>query len=74
MAELVVLADTHCDDRIQCPKILQHGDDVVVTGYLLDNDTRARLQLPQGEDAIRLPRQIAAALFCDASPELTKQP
>jgi hypothetical protein len=73
MEEFVVLANTHCDDRIQCPKIVQHGDDVIVTGYLLDNDTRSRLQLPDREDAIRLPREVALALFQDASSGLVER-
>ncbi len=74
MEEFVVLAENTCDDRIQCPKILQHGDDVVVTGYLLDDDTRSRLHLPDGEDAIKLPKQVARALFGDAVSGLMEQP
>jgi hypothetical protein len=42
-----------------CPTVLGFGDDeVVLQGYKLDAETRRRLNIPDGEDAIVMPREL----------------
>jgi hypothetical protein len=46
-----------------CPTIYpdpQDPDGVVVQGYVLDDATRARITLPDGETAVRIPRSLLA--------------
>jgi hypothetical protein len=47
------------DSLNSCPTVIGLGeDDVVLQGYKLDADTRRRLAIPDGEDAIVMPREL----------------
>lgn len=47
------------DSLNSCPTVIGLGDDdVVLQGYKLDAETRHRLNIPEGEDAIVMPREL----------------
>lgn len=61
MAErLYKIAGTPGSDGLNSsPTVMGLGDnDVVVQGYRLDAETRRRLNIPEGEDAIVMPRTL----------------
>jgi hypothetical protein len=61
MAErLYKIAGTPGSDGLNsCPTVIGLGDnDVVLQGYRLDAETRHRLNIPEGEDAIVMPRAL----------------
>jgi hypothetical protein len=42
-----------------CPTVIGFGDDdVILQGYKLDAETRRRLNIPDEEDAIVMPREL----------------
>jgi hypothetical protein len=44
-----------------CPTVLgivDDGDNLVLQGYKLDGDTRRALNIPDGEDAIVMPKHV----------------
>ena len=47
------------DSLNSCPTVIGFGDDeVILQGYRLDAETRHRLAIPEGEDAIVMPRAL----------------
>ena len=54
------IAGTSGSDSLNsCPTVIGLGDDdIVVQGYKLDADTRRRLNIPEGEDAIVMPKEL----------------
>lgn len=47
------------DGLNSCPTVIGFGDDeVIVQGRKLDPETRARLRIPDGEDAVAMPAEI----------------
>lgn len=47
------------DSLNSCPTVIGFGDDeVIVQGGKLDTETRRRLNIPDGEDAIVMPREL----------------
>ena len=54
------IAGTDGSDSLNsCPTVIGLGDDdVVLQGYKLDTETRRRLNIPEGEDAIVMPREL----------------
>jgi hypothetical protein len=54
------IAGTSGSDSLNsCPTVIGLGDhDVVLQGYKLDADTRRRLNIPEGEDAIVMPKEL----------------
>jgi hypothetical protein len=47
------------DGLTSCPTVLCLGDDdMVLVGYKLDAETRRRLDIPDGEDAVIMPREL----------------
>jgi hypothetical protein len=47
------------DSLNSCPAVIGFGDDeVILQGNKLDAETRHRLNIPQGEDAIVMPKEI----------------
>jgi hypothetical protein len=59
---LYKIAGTPGSDGLNsCPTVMGLGDDdVVLQGYKLDAETRARLNIPEGEDAIVMPKTVYA--------------
>jgi hypothetical protein len=41
-----------------CPTVLELGDDVILQGYELDAETRQELSIPDGENAVRMPKEL----------------
>ena len=42
-----------------CPTVIGFGEnDVILQGPKIDTETRARLNIPEGEDAIVMPREL----------------
>jgi hypothetical protein len=42
-----------------CPTVLAEGElDVILQGYELDEETRRTLNIPAGENAIRMPKTL----------------
>jgi len=54
------IAGTSGSDSLNsCPTVIGLGeDDVVLQGYKLDADTRRRLNIPEGEDAVVMPKEL----------------
>ena len=54
------IAGTSGSDSLNsCPTVIGLGeDDVVLQGYTLDTETRRRLNIPEGEDAIMMPKAL----------------
>ena len=54
------IAGTSGSDSLNsCPTVIGLGDDdVVLQGYTLDAETRRRLSIPDGEDAIMMPKAL----------------
>ena len=54
------IAGTSGSDSLNsCPTVIGLGDDdVVLQGYTLDAETRRRLNIPDGEDAIMMPKAL----------------
>ena len=54
------IAGTPGSDGINsCPTVLELGDDeVVLQGYDLDGETRRELNIPAGENAIKMPKAL----------------
>lgn len=47
------------DGLNSCPTVIGLGeDDVVLQGYKLDAETRHRLNIPEGEDAVVMPKEL----------------
>lgn len=49
------------DGLNSCPTVMGivgDGDNLVLQGYKLDNETRQALRIPDGEDAIVMPRNV----------------
>jgi hypothetical protein len=47
------------DSLNSCPTVIGLGDDdVVLQGFKLDAETRHRLNIPEGEDAIVMPKEL----------------
>ena len=47
------------DGLNSCPTVIGFGDDqVILQGRRLDAETRQRLAIPDGEDAIVMPREL----------------
>jgi hypothetical protein len=47
------------DDLNSCPTVLELGEDeVVLQGYELDDETRRMLNIPAGENAVRMPKEL----------------
>jgi len=47
------------DGLNSCPTVIGFGDDdVILQGATLDAETRQRLNIPEGEDAIVMPRTL----------------
>lgn len=47
------------DSLNSCPTVIGFGDDeVILQGGKLDAETRRRLNIPDGEDAIVMPREL----------------
>jgi hypothetical protein len=47
------------DSLNSCPTVIGFGDDeVVLQGYKLDAETRRRLNIPEGEDAVVMPKEL----------------
>jgi hypothetical protein len=47
------------DSLNSCPTVIGLGeDDVVLQGYQLDAETRRRLNIPEGEDAVMMPKAL----------------
>jgi hypothetical protein len=47
------------DELNSCPTVIGFGDaDVILQGPKLDAGTRARLNIPEGEDAIMMPKAL----------------
>lgn len=47
------------DSLNSCPTVMGFGDDeVILQGYRLDAETRHRLNIPDGEDAVVMPKEI----------------
>jgi hypothetical protein len=44
------------DGLNSCPTVFEFGDEVVVQGYDLDDETRRKLNIPDGENAVRMPK------------------
>lgn len=59
---LYKIAGTPGSDGLNsCPTVIGFGDDeVILQGRKLDAETRHRLNIPDGEDAIVMPRSIYA--------------
>lgn len=57
---LYKIAGTPGSDGLNsCPTVLALGEDeVVLQGYDLDDDTRRELKIPEGENAIRMPKSL----------------
>jgi hypothetical protein len=64
--ELLKVTEQACDDRVQCPATYLEIPDtsgpvgvedltVVARGWTLDDETQARVPLPDGEFAVRQP-------------------
>jgi hypothetical protein len=47
-----------CDTARTCPTVVDDGDDVVVIGYELDEETRRQLSIPAGEIGARIPKTV----------------
>jgi hypothetical protein len=57
------------DSLNSCPTVIGFGDDeVILQGYRLDAETRRRLAIPDGEDAIVMPR----ALYLEGARRVTE--
>lgn len=41
-----------------CPTVLELGDDVILQGYDLDAATRRELAIPNGENAVRMSKEL----------------
>jgi hypothetical protein len=54
------IAGTDGSDSLNsCPTVIGLGDDdVVLQGYRLDAETRRRLNIPEGEDAVMMPKAL----------------
>lgn len=54
------IAGTDGSDSLNsCPTVIGFGDDdVIVQGGKLDAETRRRLNIPEGEDAIVMPKEL----------------
>ena len=54
------IAGTSGSDSLNsCPTVIGFGDDeVILQGAKLDAETRRRLNIPEGEDAIVMPREL----------------
>ena len=47
------------DGLNSCPTVIGFGDDeVILQGAKLDPETRRRLNIPEGEDAIVMPKEL----------------
>jgi hypothetical protein len=53
--------DRGSDGLNGCPTVFEMGDEVVVQGYELDAATRAGLGIPEGENAVRVPKAVYAS-------------
>lgn len=60
MKRLWKIAGTPGSDGLtSCPTVLGFGDDeVILVGRKLDAGTRGRLGIPEGEDAVVMPREL----------------
>ena len=60
MKRLWEIADTDGSNGINsCPTVIGFGDDdVILQGKKLDSQTRRRLNIPDDEDAIVMPREL----------------
>jgi hypothetical protein len=38
--------------------VFELGDEVVLQGYELDTETRRMLNIPEGENAVRMPKDV----------------
>lgn len=48
-----------CDGLNSCPTVIEFGDDeVILQGPGPDAETRARLNIPEGENAIVMPAEL----------------
>jgi hypothetical protein len=47
-----------CDDIETCPKVFVEDGEAVVQGYEINTETRDQLNLPAGENAVRLPQTV----------------
>lgn len=58
--QLYKIAGTDGSDSLNsCPTVIGFGDDdVILQGPKLDAGTRRRLNIPEGEDAIVMPREL----------------
>ena len=54
------IAGTRGSDGLNsCPTVIGYGDDeVILQGRALDAETRRRLSIPEGEDAIVMPTEL----------------
>jgi hypothetical protein len=54
------IAGTEGSDSLNsCPTVIGLGeDDVVLQGFKLDAETRRRLAIPDGEDAVVMPKEL----------------
>jgi hypothetical protein len=46
------------DGLNSCPTVFELGDEVVLQGYELDTETRRMLNIPEGENAVRMPKDV----------------
>jgi len=46
------------DGLSSCPTVFELGDEVVLQGYELDDETRRMLNIPEGENAVRMPKDV----------------
>jgi len=46
------------DGLNSCPAVFELGDEVVMQGDLLDEENRRKLNIPDGENAVRIPKSV----------------
>jgi hypothetical protein len=54
-----IAGSSDCDDLNSCPTVIGFTEaDVILQGRKLDAETRERLNIPEGEDAIVMPKAL----------------